>query len=91
MLTCMLLDYPLELNSNEEMFQKTLSFLKIVHSFFYHCFYFKKKKDSGKTVILSAFQHLTPGLVSVKLLRVILPAPDNLNRLSTLHETLGHT
>lgn len=74
MLTCMLLDYPLELNSNEEMLQKTLSLLKIVHSFFYQCFYLRKKKDSAKTIILSAFQHLTPGLVSVQLLRVMLPS-----------------
>lgn len=33
MLTCKLLDYPLEFNSKEEMFQKTLSLLKIVHFF----------------------------------------------------------
>lgn len=34
MLTYMLLDYPLEFNSKEEeMFQKTLSLLKIVHFF----------------------------------------------------------
>lgn len=44
----MLLDYPLELNSNEEeMFQKTLSLLKIVH-FFTTAFILGKRRIVAK-------------------------------------------
>lgn len=43
-------------------------------AFFYHCVYFKEKEDRDKNIILSASQHLTPDLISVKLLRVMLPS-----------------
>lgn len=45
----MLLDYPLEFNSKEEeMFQKSLSLLKIVH-FFTTVFILRKRRIETKT------------------------------------------